>query len=554
MKRKGLLLLSVISGLIMTIAWIKTMMFGFLMLVAFVPLLFMEDIISYKRRNKERIISTAAFCYSYLGFLIFCLFNTLWITNATPVGYVVPIAEAAFMSIVFQVYSYCKKVSNNSTGAYFYLVLFWLGFEYIQFHWDINFPWLNLGNSFAQYPILVQWYSVLGMEGGTLWILLSNIFIYLALKPLLFKKFTKITDYSFEKENENKGIFKKYTYTVLSLLILAIPILWSVVLWFTYEDKVAKQVNVLCVQPNLDPYNEQYVLTPEEVMDRVINLSQPLMDTTIDYMLLPESCIQEYAWEDNLSNVPSIKQLKNFIRQEPKCKIIAGMSSKRLLKEGEVTPAARKLRGTNTMYESCNIAIEFDNDSNSNDFQIHHKSVLTVGVEKMPFKKYLKFIENLALDMGGTIGTLGVDKDVVVFNNKGITIGVPICYESIDGNYVRKFVNSNAQALFIITNVGWWGDTPGYKQYFAISRLRAIENRKNVVTCANTGFSGLVDSKGRVLEKSDYWVQGAFKYNVKLNNQQTFFSLHGDMFSKPMLFFAVLLLIYSIIKNKIAKR
>ena len=555
MNKKTLLFISFISGIIMVFAWLKTMMFGFIMLFALVPLLFMEDVIALRRIKGDKIMANAAFCYSYPAFFLWTLFNTLWITRASAVGYIVPVAEAAFMAIIFQLYSYSKKIAGNKLGTYFFLIFYWLGFEYIQFNWDVNFPWLNLGNSFADCPVLVQWYSVLGMEGGSLWVLLTNILIYLAIKDKLIKKFFpqldpyKITDTSF-----SKGFLGKYTYKFFAAFIIIVPIFWSIILWFSYKDDAKQNVNVAVIQPNLNPYLEQYVLSPNEVMQRVENLAKKQMDTNVDYMLLPESCIQEYAWEDQLNYVPSIINLKYFLKAYPKCKIIAGMSSKRLLPEGVKTEAARKFEDKNLYYESCNIALQINNDLNQKDIPIHHKSVLTVGVEKMPFKKYLSFVEKLALNLGGTVGTLGVDTSVVVFDNEGIKIGVPICYEGIDGNYVRKFIQKGAQSIFIITNVGWWGDTPGYRQYFQISRLRAIENRRYTVTCANTGISGLVNARGEILEKSKYWVQDALKYSVPLNNKVSFFSLNGDIIMRPMLFFAIMLLIYSIVKNIISKK
>jgi len=549
MSKKKLILLSLLSGVLMTIAWINVMSLGFVMLVAFIPLLFMEDYIAHNN-NDGRFCSTFAFIYSYPAFFIFTLSNTWWISNASVVGYIVPLAEAAFMSIVFQLYSYTKKVAKQKQGAYFFIVFYWLSFEFIQYIWDINFPWLNLGNSFANYPILVQWYSVLGMEGGTLWILLSNILIYLCL--INNKSFFCTSNIS----NKN-SFFYKYKYLIFVILILFVPITWSIVLWYTYKDDSSSSAKVLIIQPNLDPYSEQYELSPQEVIYRVENIATQYIDKDIDFLVLPESCIQEYAWEDLLLDTWSIPELQKFTQKTNNCDIIAGISSRKLLPEGIKTEAAREVSNMKGRYfESCNTALMFNKTSSLKDIQLRHKSVLVVGVEKLPFKKYLPFVENLALNMGGTVGSLGIDANATNFytEKNDTKIGVPICWESIDGEYTRQFVKQGANFLQIITNVGWWGDTPGYKQYFAISRLRAIENRRYVSICANTGYSGLINAKGQVLSKSKYWQQEALKYDVPLLKERTFFTLHGDMFMRPFAFFSILLLVYSIIKNRIEKR
>jgi apolipoprotein N-acyltransferase len=549
MSKKKLILLSLLSGILMTLAWVKVMSFGFIMLVAFIPLLFMEDYIAHNNKDK-RFCSTFAFIYSYPAFFIFTFVNTWWISNASPIGYIVPVAEAAFMSIVFQLYSYTKKVAKQRQGAYFFIIFYWLTFEYIQYNWDINFPWLNLGNSFASYPILIQWYSVLGMEGGTLWILLSNILIYLCILSLR-------TNHNSQVSTPKPSFFHRYKYVLFAILILVVPITWSIVLWNTYKDDSSSLSKVLVVQPNLDPYTEQYVLSPQEVIYRVENIASPYMGKDIDFLVLPESCIQEYAWEDLLLDTWSIQELTKFNQKTTDCQIIAGISSRKLLPEGIKTEAAREVNNMKGRYfESCNTALMFNSAVSLSDIQLRHKSVLVVGVEKLPFKKYLPFVENLALNMGGTVGTLGTDASATNFyeKKKNIQVGVPICWESIDGEYTRQFVNNGANFLQIITNVGWWGDTPGYKQYFAISRLRAIENRRYVSICANTGISGLINAKGQVLTKSKYWTQDALKYDVPNLHQKTFFSSHGDMFMRPFSFFSVLLLAYTIIRNRIEKK
>ena len=338
---------------------------------------------------------------------------------------------------------------------------------------------------------------------------------------------------------------------------MAVPITWSLILWNNYKDDYSKTANVLIVQPNLDPYNEQYILSPEDVIERIKHLTESQLDENTDFLVLPESCIQEYAWEDFLDSIPSIQTLKNIISITAKCNVIAGMSSKKLLPVGIKSDAARPVSNMpDRYYESCNTALMFDRYTSVKDMQLRHKSILVVGVEKLPFKKYLPFVERFALNMGGTIGSLGTDREALNFltNDMQTRIGVPICWESIDGNYTRQFVKNGADFLQIITNVGWWGDTEGYKQYFAISRLRAIENRRYVSVCANTGFSGLINAKGQILVKGKYWQQETFKYDVPLLNNQCFFTLHGDIIMRSFTFFAILLMLYSIVRHTTEKK
>ena len=107
-------------------------------------------------------------------------------------------------------------------------------------------------------------------------------------------------------------------------------------------------------------------------------------------------------------------------------------------------------------------------------------------------------------------------------------VGVAICYESAFGGYVSEFVRKGADLLFVSTNDGWWGDTPGYKQHFEFSKLRAIENRRCIARSANTGKSGFFNQKGDVLQATEYWKEDVIKATLKANTEKTFYSKHGD--------------------------
>jgi apolipoprotein N-acyltransferase len=163
-----------------------------------------------------------------------------------------------------------------------------------------------------------------GMEGGTLWILLCNIMVYLVIKKYLCfdeKKQRLI----FKKQSfceKKQRLFKTKQEDVLALLVIFIPIVCSILMWYGYKDEQTKEkVSVVVVQPNLDPYEEQYSIPPKEVVDRIENLTLPLMDDSVDYIVCPESCIQEYAWEDELAYVPSIKALRRFANNYKKAEV-----------------------------------------------------------------------------------------------------------------------------------------------------------------------------------------------------------------------------------------
>jgi apolipoprotein N-acyltransferase len=150
-------------------------------------------------------------------------------------------------------------------------------------------------------------------------------------------------------------------------------------------------------------------------------------------------------------------------------------------------------------------------------------------VEIMPFHEALKFLDKYAIDLGGTVGTLGIDSAQIPFNVKDhLKIAPVICYESAYGEFVSRYVKNGANLIFVITNDGWWGHSPGYRQHFLFSRLRAIETRRSVARSANTGTSAFINQRGDVSQATAYWVPAAIRHTLNANDFLTFYVRHGD--------------------------
>jgi apolipoprotein N-acyltransferase len=101
------------------------------------------------------------------------------------------------------------------------------------------------------------------------------------------------------------------------------------------------------------------------------------------------------------------------------------------------------------------------------------------------------------------------------------SLGPAICYESIFGDFMADFSREGAQAIAIITNDAWWGNTPGHEQHLLMARLRAIEQRRWVARAANTGISGFIDPAGNLHDTLSYTRQGARRAIISLSKQKT---------------------------------
>ena len=432
------------------------------------------------------------------------------------------------MTVVFYAYHVSRAITHNRSGQ-FILLFYWIAWEYFHLDWDLSWPWLNLGNGFSAYPQLVQWYEYTGIFGGTAWILTVNILLFRAV-------------YFYFKEGPGREIL---AHGLLAIIFIIAPIVYSLNIYNNYQE-TENPAEVVVLQPNNDPYTEQYEKSPEEVLEHIFELTAQKSDSTTSFIVAPESAIQEKPlYENNLSRGKSIQLLKDFIAENPGKAIVIGASTYYIFDDDEEIPlSARKFSNADKYYNAYNTAIYIDDTSR---LQLYHKSKLTPAVEKMPFKKLFKHIEKFAIDLGGTVGTLGTDPERIPFTtNQGHKIAPVICYESIYGDFTAGFIRNGAEAIFIITNDGWWGNTAGHRQHLQFASLRAIETRRSIARSANTGISAFINQRGDVLQPTAYWEEDVIKQSINLNDEKTFYVKNGDYIARVAVFGTVMLLLITI--------
>jgi len=518
------LFLTLFSGLLLAFSWPEIGVFPFIFF-AFVPLFILEDDIYRSNKGKGWMI----FCLSFLSFFIFNVITTYWIYHATIFGaFAAFIINSGLMASVFYLFHKLRYQSNDKIGHIAFIFL-WIGMEYLHLNWELSWPWLILGNSFANNNILVQWYEYTGFLGGTFWILVINILIF---------RFTN------NKEYKKNGL--------LLVFFIIIPIVISYFIYlakFNIEEK--DSVEVVIIQPNVDPYNEKFNIDFEKQLEEFIELAETKLTQETQILLGPETALTEGIWEDdvdNLLNNYSIRKLIDLQENYPQLNIIIGATTYKLFKDGEKKSlTARQVRNENIFYDAYNSAIFI---SKSGKIQIYHKTKLVPGVEKIPFPFIFDRIPNLAINLGGINGSLGSENSITNFNNELSYIRPLICYESIYGE--MSFIKSNLIA--IITNDGWWKNTAGYRQHFSYARLRAIEQRKVIVRSANTGISGIINYNGDVLNATQWDKKSIISSKVRLNFISTFYSKYGDYIGRISAFISLLIILTVYIKHKVQQK
>ena len=527
--------LSLSTALLLSLAWPAN---GFAPLVffAFVPLLRLQDEMG-GTNGSARI--KGMFGYAYLSFVVWNILTTWWIWNSTDFGAIMAIGlNSLFMTTVFWLFHLTKiKLYNNSKG-FLVLIFYWMSWEWFHLDWDLSWPWLNLGHVFASKHSWIQWYEYTGSAGGTFWVLLSNILIYKTYK-------------AYNESSLRSVSFKKHLS--LTLIVLVFPLIVSLLIYHNYTEK-GKSAEVVVVQPNFDPYTEQYELPPSEVVNRNLSLAARAISPQTLYVVSPESAIQEEIWMELTDKSASLQQIKDFIGQHPNITFVIGASTFSHVPAGkENDHAARKFRRSEGYYFAHNTAFCLDASANT---QFYHKSKLTPGVEMMPSWRILRPLNDFAINLGGTVGTLKVDNVRKIFKHKdgSFRVAPVICYESVYGEFVAEFIRNGANLIFIITNDGWWGNSPGHKQHLSFARLRAIETRRSIARSANTGISGFIDQRGDIYQATPYMEQAVIKQQLLANESLTFFVKYGDYLSRIAVFISLIFAVSTIARMLLPKK
>ncbi|MFI5128881.1 MAG: apolipoprotein N-acyltransferase [Chitinophagales bacterium] len=508
MKRFITLFLSIAGGILLWAAW-PVSPFTFLIFIAWIPLLWIELTVKGKRKF---------FGLTYITMFIWNIATTWWIWNASDIGAIMAIfANSLLMCLPWLGFKIIRKKFGENTG-YLSLVAFWICFEFFHLQdWGLSWPWLTLGNVFATRPGWIQWYEYTGTAGGSLWVLTVNLLLFIFIK------------YNFILRTQ-----KTYKHLFIVVPLLIIPLLLSTL------DGIHKKVpgikpNVVVVQPNIDPYEKISAGTLEAQLGKLIHLSEQAIDSNTSLVIWPETALYTGGGieEKKMKENSFLNPLWAFLQRHPQINLFTGIESYEVY-ESKKTSTARQ--GEGFYYDSFNGSVLLDS---SGPFAFYHKSMLVPGVETLPW--FLKFIDNWFEKFGGTTAGYAKQKERTVLNTRnGYKIGPAICYESIYGEFMSDYISNGANIICVITNDGWWGNTPGHKQHMNYARLRAIETRTWVARSANTGISCFIDPYGTVFDPQPWDTAAAIKMAVPVGNGKTFFVKNGDIISRVMVLLSIL--------------
>lgn len=508
------LLLVLLSVALLSAGWLLGT--GLTLLVALIPLMIISENYSDSTRDWWRMCGWAALC-----FLLWSAATIWWVWIAAPIGPIAAGIVGTFYNLcAFMAYHYTAKRAPRAL-AYTLLVAIWLATEWAYNSADVmTFPWLLLGHGFSGDAWAVQWYEYTGIFGGTLWVLCSNIAIFEILR-------TRTT-----------------TAKVRAAIITIAPIILSLALLLSYKPS-ERHAEISVIQPNVPCYEDERAakgkLDPTADIKRLMGE----VPATSAFVLLPESSLAYLPMvgsidEEGFSHVKPV--LRNLYSNCPAAtKPLVGASTTRYYGDSQATETAH-YNDYVGWYDRYNSALLCNTKGEVED--VYHKGRLVIGVEAVPLKSIFDLFE---VDLGGISGQLGWGTEHKVFEHRDVAIGPAICYEGLYGEYFAGFAGAGAEVMAVISNDGWWGDTPGHRRLFDFCRLRAIESRRAIARSANTGISGFISPVGTTIGPRLEWdEQGVLTVTVELRDDKTIYVRYGDWVARIATYVAALSILYYI--------
>jgi len=522
-----------------------------LLFVGFVPYLRLEQVLTEQNARRGRV-----FGFTYLFLVLWNAFTTWWVSYASlPAGIAAVVLNAALMCLPLWAFRRTKARLGPALG-YLSLPVYWIAFEQVHLHWDLTWPWLTLGNGFASVPGWVQWYEYTGFLGGSVWVWAVNLLIFRCLGHWWKLPTTWHQD---DPRRRSASLAQMKAFRLSgrvgwAALALLLPGVVSGLVGLSYQEK-GPALEVVVIQPNVDPYQEKFPENPrfiprDEQLRRLLARTEAALTPQTRLVLWPETTLEEPYFETAFEQSPAAQRIRReLLARHPGLSLLTGVTTLRRYPDAAHATVTARYRDDMGYYDVYNTAAYFRDATTPVVF--YHKSRLVPGVEKVPpvLSSVLKNI-----DLGGLVGSYGAQDERTVFAAPAaapaLRLAPIICYESVYGDFINEYPRNGATLLGIITNDGWWSDSPGHEQHLAYGALRAIETRRDIARSANTGISGFIDQRGQITQRTGWWVGAAARATVHLNDEQTLYVRYGELIGRGAQALAGLLLLLAVVRPR----
>jgi apolipoprotein N-acyltransferase len=502
-------ILLILSGILLGVSFPPfPFPFALLLFVGFIPYL-----IVLKNRQSLAEINRATYLMAFVFSVVTVYWVGSWQAEADPFlmmgGGAMLLALPAVMIIPSTLYFLSSKVFKAKFSFWLFPV-FWVTAEYLLTLTDLKFPWLILGHGLAKFTTFIQAADIIGAFGLSLVVLYFNLIIYKAF--FHFKKERKIS----------------VNYFFIATSIFFVFIVYGVIKISSFKTSY-KKVKVGLVQPNINPWKKWESGSLQNMVENYLQLSQKAVDGGAQIILWPETALPVYLM--NGTYQAELDSIYKFL-EEKNVSLLTGMPHIKFYFDSTKAPVDAKLnKGGNYRYTTYNSVLLFK--PGTRKYQQYGKMHLVPLGEHVPFADQFSFLADL-FKWGVGLSGWNVGKDTVVFKtsvqingeDELVNISGQVCYESIFPLFAPNFVQRGSEFVAVVTNDSWYGNSSGPYQHKEFAVLRAIENRRTIVRCANGGISCIINPLGVTEAETEMFTRTILVGDVSLQNEKTFYTEH----------------------------
>ncbi len=390
----------------------------------------------------------------------------------------------------------------------------WVAHEWVRERLFGGFGWNDLGVALHRDLPMIQIADITGVPGLSFLVVFCNLMAVIIVRRII---------------GELGPVFMKrirweFSFT---MALIALVFAYGVRALLQKETGESVSLRVVAVQPNIaqtekfDADMEAKIFAELAKLTGLAALARPAPQL----VLWPESATPRSMFADDVNY--------NFVLDQAKA-----LDGALLLGTTDFDPEKREDYNTAALLTS-----------HGEKQQFYRKMHL------VPFGEYLPLRPVFAPLCGQMVPadfTPGREATVLELPDPKLRLAALICFEDTLGELTRRFVQGGAQVLVNITNDGWFAQSPAAEQHLANAVFRAVENRRPLLRCGNTGVTCAVDAQGRVEPWLKPFQQGfvAREVRIPVNPSTTFYTRHGDWFSHAAMLVTALLLARAIVPQK----
>lgn len=292
---------------------------------------------------------------------------------------------------------------------------------------------------------------------------------------------------------------------------LAFPLLLTVVLPLLLNNTYSSQekVSFIGIQGNTPSVGLTFNDRAEAVFNLHLTETRKVAVDAADVIIWPENAIDVDPFANTRVRT-SIESLTSTLKTP--------------LITGAITRQSGQLENVSLMYNESGEVVSY-----------YSKQYLTPFGEYMPLRPLARLISPYVDDVIDFKVGQRVDNHVV----NGVNLAPVICYELLSDSLVHNAAK-NSDALVVQTNSATFANTSESTQQLNITRLRALENAREIASVSTIGISAHIGINGEILSRSEENIPTQLSGDLQSNSDQTLANTLGGFAPTIVLLIAIL--------------